>query len=146
MYSICTPSLKSRGLGPKPKSDYYHCCCYLTFVLFYKCKVQPNHFISVLSSGAQPLFTAETGNRGELEKCIGLVVALVLFPHPTHPPTITFQRKGRSMPALLQSNISSFPNALKKCEHWQTFLNCRHFSHKFLFCLAACYHLPISQS
>lgn len=45
-----------------------------------------------------------------------------------------FYAGGRSgnMPSLLQSNISSFPNALKKCDHREIFLNCRHFSHKFL--------------
>lgn len=90
VFHMCSISLKSWGLSPKPKSYHSYCCCYLTFVFFTSAKCN-NHFISVLSSEAQYLFTAETRNRGELEKHIGIVVASISFPHPTHPPTLTIK-------------------------------------------------------
>ena len=99
IHSICIPSLKFWGPSPKSKSYYYYCCCFSTFVLFYTCKVQHNHFSSILSSGAQPPFTAEARNRRKLGKYIDIAEAwyyIIIDPstYPYHP------KGGRDWPDI----------------------------------------------
>lgn len=86
----------SEILRPQPQTKIlllpllllFNICC------FYKCKVQPNHFISVLSCGARSLC------RDWQQRWAGEVhwpwcsPGILASPNPPTPPPLTFQRNG----------------------------------------------------
>lgn len=83
-------------LKPQPQAKIILLPLLLLFNIcsFYKCKVQPNHFIKVLSSGAQSLC------RDWQQRWAGEVhwpwcsPGILSSPNPLVPPPHTFQRKG----------------------------------------------------
>lgn len=113
MYSTCSPSRDPEASTPNHKHILPLLFC-LILVLFYKCKVQHKHYISMLSSGAQSLFTAETRNRGEWENILAF-----LWPwhHSSAPPILPpFPSRGprEILTADLVHNNNSYSVQLQR--------------------------------